>query len=255
MIRLVSVNVERSRHLDTVLAFLKEVKPHVVCMQELVEADGDFFCKELWMQMPVYVPNTREKERSGSYSEHGVGLLCALPFSNVRKIYYDGDPSSVPVSDETDPDTFNNANRAIVSADIEHEGELMRIATTHFTWSPRGEATDLQRANAQKLLEASRTLGEHVLCGDFNAPRRAPEGHIGEIFSIFAKEYKDNIPEHYLTSIDLELHRASRQGKAHEIADKMVDMLFATPAYKASNVQLISGVSDHCAIFAEISKA
>jgi len=34
----------------------------------------------------------------------------------------------------------------------------------------------------------------------------------------------------------------------------MVDCLFSTPAYKASNVKLVDGVSDHMAIVAEIRK-
>ena len=34
----------------------------------------------------------------------------------------------------------------------------------------------------------------------------------------------------------------------------MVDVLFTTPSYKASNVKLVDGLSDHMAVVADISQ-
>ncbi len=80
-----------------------------------------------------------------------------------------------------------------------------------------------------------------VLCGDFNAPRG------GEIFSELAARYRDNIPAQYTTSIDASLHRAGD-------LQLMVDGIFTTPEYQASSVLLHSGVSDHYAVTADITK-
>ncbi len=44
------------------------------------------------------------------------------------------------------------------------------------------------------------------------------------------------------------------RSKHLELADKMVDGLFTTPAYRASDVRLQFGVSDHVAIVATIEK-
>jgi hypothetical protein len=49
-----------------------------------------------------------------------------------------------------------------------------------------------------------------------------------------------------MTSIDPKLHRAGA-------LQLMVDGLFTTPGYEASDVMLHTGVSDHCAITARIA--
>ena len=70
---------------------------------------------------------------------------------------------------------------------------------------------------------------------------------INEAFDRIARKYKDNIPKKYKTSLDQNLHRV--KGLQY-----MVDGLFTTPGYKASNVKLVDGVSDHVAIVADIEK-
>jgi hypothetical protein len=74
----------------------------------------------------------------------------------------------------------------------------------------------------------------------------APRGK--ESFSRLAKKYKDNIPPEYKTSIDQNLHKVKG-------IQFMVDGLFTTPSYKASDVKLVDGVSDHMAVVAEITKS
>ena len=78
-----------------------------------------------------------------------------------------------------------------------------------------------------------------VLCGDFNAPRG------GEIFTRLATQSRDNVPSHYVTSIDPKLHRAGP-------LQLMVDGLFSTDGYRLSEVVLHNGVSDHCTITAVV---
>ena len=73
----------------------------------------------------------------------------------------------------------------------------------------------------------------------------APRGN--ETFSRLEEKYKDNIPREYKTSIDQNLHKVKG-------IQFMVDGLFTTPVYKASNVKLVDGISDHMAVVAEINK-
>ena len=78
------------------------------------------------------------------------------------------------------------------------------------------------------------------ICGDFNAPRGRPT------WDAIAAKYKDNIPEHYKSSIDA-MHRAGA-------LPYLVDGIFTTPGYRADNVELHEGISDHKAITATITK-
>jgi endonuclease/exonuclease/phosphatase family metal-dependent hydrolase len=87
---------------------------------------------------------------------------------------------------------------------------------------------------------------DFALCGDFNAPRG------GEIFTTLASHYTDNIPSKYETSIHVALHRAGSVDGAR-LAHLMVDGLFTTSGYAASDVRLEFGVSDHAAIVATIA--
>jgi endonuclease/exonuclease/phosphatase family metal-dependent hydrolase len=123
------------------------------------------------------------------------------------------------------------------------------IATTHFTWSPKGEANDDQRRDQAALFAILDSLGEFAFAGDFNAPRGK------ETFSKFAERYQDNIPPHYETSIDVTLHKTRNNPVENARVGKyMVDGLFTTPQYQASNVRLEFGISDHAAIIATIEK-
>lgn len=53
--KLISLNIENNLHHKTVLAFLKKEKADVVCLQELLEEDFEFFKKELNLD-GVYQP-------------------------------------------------------------------------------------------------------------------------------------------------------------------------------------------------------
>ena len=81
---------------------------------------------------------------------------------------------------------------------------------------------------------------EIVFCGDFNAPRG------GEVFSTLATVFTDNIPSSVTTTMDNALHRVG-----DKLRPLVVDGLF-TRGYKASNVRVVCGVSDHCAVVGEI---
>lgn len=238
-LKLISVNIERSKHLERVLPFLRGERPQVVCLQELCEIDVPLF-REIFPSLH-FVPQTKETELDGRVLVHGCAIATASASTRYDTAYYAGDPAIMPESNAADPSTFINNNGVLISADIEGDQGLMRICTTHFTWSADGQATDLQREHMRSLLDVLTKRDEFVLCGDFNAPRGR------EIFGMLASRYKDEIPPSYMTSIDASLHRAGN-------LQLMVDGLFTTPAYTAQNVSLVGGVSDHLAIVAEVRK-
>lgn len=241
-IKLVSLNIERSKHLDIVLPFLGAQKPDVVCVQEILKNDIMQFVATLGGAEYVFAPAFRHMETPDN------PIVGEAIFSRLRIVrkdirYYVGNANDVPESSPSEAAKTGRSpkNCALVTAEVEKEGSMFIIGTTHFTWSPAGMATSEQRINMRKLLGTLEMQENLVLTGDFNAPRG------GEIFSMLADRYKDNVPAHYTTSIDGNLHRAGQ-------LDLMVDGLFSTPGYAVSNVRMICGVSDHCALSAEISR-
>ena len=121
------------------------------------------------------------------------------------------------------------------------EQQLYRVCTTHFRWTPDGEADDAQRTDMIALLSVLESLQDFVLVGDFNTPRG------GDMFAELANRYKDNVPREFTSSLDPTLHRAAP-------LERMVDGIFTTPCYVVSDVEMISGISDHRALVANISR-
>ena len=240
-LKLVCLNIEKDRHLDRIAPFLSEQMPDVFCAQEVYESSIPAIAEALSGSEYVYVPMTGRPKESPPQMQ-GVAIFSRLPVKARDVRYYVGAPGQVPDSDDNDPLTYNANNRPLVICDIEQDGNVFRICTTHFTWTPDGQPTDEQRKDTKALLALLDDAGELVLAGDFNVPRG------GELFGMLAARYKDNVPSHYTTSIDGDLHKRGQ-------LNRMVDGIFSTPNYVVSGVEMISGVSDHKALIATISHA
>jgi endonuclease/exonuclease/phosphatase family metal-dependent hydrolase len=242
-LKLVCLNIERSKHLDLVIPFLKRQQADVVCLQELQESDVALFEKELGSRC-VFAPMVNHPPDEGSKPiVNGDAVLTRLPIQKSAIRYYAGDGKNI----EHEAPKYIPAQRGFVAVDVEKEGTVYRIVNTHFTWTPDGKLSDEQRRDIAELFRMLAAFEEFVLVGDFNAPRG------GEIFGMLAQRYKDNVPTKYETSLDILLHRVGKTNP-QELASKMVDGIFSTPGYSVSEVKMISGVSDHCAIVATIAK-
>jgi endonuclease/exonuclease/phosphatase family metal-dependent hydrolase len=249
---LVCLNVEHSKHLDKVLPFLAERQPDVTCVQELSDADIPQF-EAVVGSLIAYEPMSFRPNRNNTHE--GPAIFSRHPVDNVQIRFYRGEPRELPPFDMSTPERkYETENGPFIWCDVPKGGVTYRVGTTHFTWTPDGTTSDLQRIDLKKLLPILEEAEELVFCGDFNAPRG------GEIFDELAARYKDNIPPEYDWSLDLSLHRAGG-GKIQEdvarigLPGLMVDGLFTTPDYRAHGVSLVSGVSDHMAIVATIEKA
>lgn len=243
-LRLVSINIERSNHIARVLPFLKASDADVICIQELCERDIPEFESLLGMRA-VYAPvglHPADPPEEGAVMT-GIAFFSREAPLSIREIYYKGDRTQA----ETAPAHRTATDAPLLCADIDCDGTTYRVLSTHFTWTPDGSASDEQRVDMRKLLNTLSAEGEFVLCGDFNAPRG------GEIFAELASRYTDNIPPQYATSIDVTLHKRGRE-RPHELSDKMVDGLFTTPGYRARDVELHFGISDHAAVTALIER-
>jgi endonuclease/exonuclease/phosphatase family metal-dependent hydrolase len=232
------LNIEMSKHLDRVCEFLSRNRPEIVCIQELCERDVERIGAALDGATKFFVPMTKRTEGN---TVTGVGVFSRLPIVNQLALYYRGSPQSVPEFDLTSAYTKSKTqNHMVAVCDVEKESKTFRIGTTHFTWTPDGTADDTQRQDLKALLECLDSLDQFVLCGDFNFPRG------GDLFATMASRFKDNIPMRYTTSIDPNLHRAGP-------LQLMIDGVFSTTRYAVWDVELHSGVSDHCAVTYKMS--
>ena len=239
-ISFISLNIEGSRHLERVRDFVLDKKPDVVCMQEVLESNFEQFKKDFGMD-GVYFPMTRlpDDYRRDAGKVVGLAIFSKLEIKSSSISQYYGPSGEVKVFEEG-----NGANTeafAVLKVKIVFGDKDYDILTTHFVWTHDGEADEHQREALKGLFSVLEKEKSFILCGDFNAPRGR------EIFTKIASVYKDNIPAEYESSIDPNLHRKNG-------LRLMVDGLFSTSDYRAENVKLVCGVSDHCAVTANISK-
>ncbi len=246
--KLISLNIELNKHRDKVLSFLKKENPDVICLQEILEEDFPIYKKDLEMEgvlemwyLMNFIKDSHHAKLNGQ--KHGVAIFAKRILSSGF-IYYNGSKENINESTNEFPlDKPIQDNNVLLWIETENDKrEKFKFMTTHLPVTKNGDTTDYQLEIVSKLLKKLEEIPEFILCGDTNAPRGK------EAFSLLANKYKDNIPEEYQTSLDQNLHRV--KGLMY-----MVDGLFTTPGYKAENVKLIDGVSDHMAIVADIEKS
>ncbi len=240
--KLISLNIEGDNHYDRIFPFFTAQQPDVICVQEMFAVDLPMFEEKLGMK-GVHLPLLRANLAFPEVHLHargdwGLALFSMHPLQDVRVGHYVKKEGELPIYHGTNA---NELNRAVLTADVAKDGVTYKIATTHFTWSPRGTVTDLQRHDLRSLFKVLDEVGDCILCGDFNAPRGR------EIFDALATRFTDNIPRDVKTTIDQHLHR--QPGITF-----VVDGLFTSPVYTARDVRVVDGVSDHCAIVATITK-
>lgn len=242
--KIVSLNIELNRHHDLVLPFLKREMPDVICLQEVLEEDFDMYKRELGMdgihRSTSYITDQVHPESTGK--REGVAIF-SKSISDFGFSFYVGGLDNIDRTfDEYVKDNPLIKSRVLLWSDIKgSNGEIFRVINSHMPITHHGEVTKEQLEATEIFIQQARELGDFVFCGDTNAPRGR------EAFDRMAVEFKDNIPSHYKRSLDPKLHRAKD-------AELMVDCLFTTPKYEATNVLLKDGVSDHMAVVAEIRK-
>lgn len=236
--KIISVNIEKRRHLDSLKRFFQQEQADVICMQELDKQDLALFAEVTGL--PFSFTPMCKNEVTGDVM--GIGIF-AKGITQYRAHFIGGfSGDSLPViKNGSRLDEYNSVIWQVLIATITINNDLYTIATTHLPATDGGLISDFQREAFAGLEKALLAYDELLLCGDFNAPRGR------EIFSKLSETYTDNIPETYITSLDQNLHRAG-------YIPYVVDGVFSTKHYQVENVELKSGVSDHLAIVGDVKK-
>ncbi len=247
--KLISLNVEGSKHWDLITPFLRGEDPDVVCLQEIYRDDAERIAAAFGME-PAFAPMClRMHGQPAVLKEQGIAILSRLPMEKPAIHDYHLSGQALMEINETDHDHIDaTVRRSLLSAPVHHEEGIFTVATTHFTLTPDGLPREYQYAAADGLFAALAAFPEIVLCGDFNMPRG-----VNALYPRFAKSYRDAIPSSYASSLDTSLHRAGGNPDIAKIFKTyMVDYLFLSQGYRAEKVRLQAGVSDHCAIVATV---
>jgi endonuclease/exonuclease/phosphatase family metal-dependent hydrolase len=239
--KLISLNLEGKRHLDTALPFLDAEAADVLC---LMEASQDL---EPWLtEQGYFVTFAPMVIRTQDGRQFPDGVMLASKEEHTAEVFYyhQATPEITHYNKEDKRETIAHP---VIFASI---GE-QHIATTHFTWNPVGETADEnQTTDLAKLLAYLQTKPAHVLCGDFNIPR-----HHNRLYEELLKHYADMIPASYASSLDAKYHRAGADPELQKLfRDFMVDYVLTQPPYEASDVRLQFDVSDHAAVIATVTR-
>lgn len=232
-LKIISLNIETDRHFDRIIPFLKQHRPDVILLQEVLFKDIPKLEDELEMKSVFAI--MKVLVRKEDQQPLGIATFSSLPMINYST-YYRGDGAHPPIVSEADP---TNTTQVILVTEVVKNKKSYCLVNTHFTWTPDGQPNNLQHHDLQALFKHLSPISDFILCGDFNAPR----GRI--IFDKIASKYKDNIPTYITTTIDKNLHRAGD-------LQLVVDGLFSTPKYRVESVELFDNLSDHYAISAKI---
>jgi endonuclease/exonuclease/phosphatase family metal-dependent hydrolase len=250
MIKLITLNVEGSRHWPQILPFLERERPDVLCLQELFERDLAML-KKLFNYEAVFLPMYRDRYQEEVVETLGIALLVKNQFRNTHSDYYHKGIAEIQTHDRTSVESkMKTTYYGLVWGDVEINGKGFTIAATHFTWTPDGTPNEYQDKDAGSLFKILETIPSVVLCGDFNVPR----GN-NRIYHRLVERYKDNIPSAFATTMDVERHKVrSNPVEREKLKRFVVDFIFSTPEYQVTNVRQQFGVSDHTAIIAEVNR-
>lgn len=245
--KLITLNIERNKHFDTVMPFIVAEMPDVLCLQEIFESDVYRF--EALNYTCAFLPMTKVLLNEETHVL-GTALCSHSPISEVHSTYFLDFKNGLQIHDTRD--IINTVRYGVIGGTINVNNDLYHIITMHFTWTPHGaDPSTEQSESLEKLLTYTKNLPPHIICGDFNIPRTE-----SYLYEKIAKHYTDQIPLEYRSSLDRNKHLVgANPEKAFMFDSYMVDYIFTQPPYVAKDVRLIFGVSDHAAAVATILKS
>lgn len=247
--KLISLNIEGNRHLDRVLPFILREMPDVLCLMEVQEPDVHRFTE---LGYETFFKPMMIRTVSGEPVKEGL-LYCTKKETvavESRRTYYLVDESGA-IQNYDESLEHLGVNSVCVFGDLRFEGRSYTVGTIHFTWTPQGTSpSPMQYRSMDRLLGFLTREKPHVMCGDFNIPRRK-----SPLYETLTEHYTDTIPPTYASSLDPTLHKlAGRKDREEVITSFMVDYVFTQPPYLAEDVHLEFGLSDHAGVVATVRK-
>ena len=234
-----SLNIEADRHLDKVVSYLAANMPDVVFLQEVYKIHAEEIAAQFEYQLSFapHVDFNISEHIFKPLGEWGIATLTKVKPVNVQLDYYSEHPVVIP---HEFMKTLKHP-RALLVSEIVIEGKRYFFANTHFTWALTTDADVVQLPDYQRLQKLLDKMPSFVLAGDLNTNRGS------RVYQELASRYIDQLPSNVKSTLDPILFRKPE-------LELVVDHLFSTPDYHMENVQVLTGLSDHCGIAATIKK-
>lgn len=233
-------NLPSSWRFDRILDFIYHQAPEVVLLQEVYENDLERYSNALGGRMVFSRYCNLSLTNSAEEAEGwGVAIGSRLRLFDVKEHYYD----RTPISPESI--VLNNGSEhahSLLLASLRIGSERFNVGTIHATWHNDGKPSDKQLRDFEQLAVLLDGVPDLVLTGDFNSPR----GQI--IFDSIARMYRDNIPSDIETTNDVTV-------RPEATWRLVIDGFFTSRHYRAENVRMVQGLSDHKGILGEVQKA
>lgn len=238
--KVVTINIEGTKHFDRWIPFVQQEDPDVLCLQEVYAVDLDRISTDIGMRY-TFVPTLLINDFFEDVERHdvrdwGIAVFYKKLPRQVHAEYYTKDatkPGSLPLWNGRVGDIWK---QAVIVARF--EGGIS-VACTHFAWTKEGVATDYQRSYMRDLLHVLHRHQPIVFCGDLNAPRGRATWEMVE------DHYEDNIPADTFSTLDPVLHKVP--GLPY-----IVDGFFTSSELEVTDVRVVDGVSDHRAVVGEV---
>jgi endonuclease/exonuclease/phosphatase family metal-dependent hydrolase len=244
-LKLLQWNIWESHNVDQIIAFLKDLNPDILCLQELryphLPVSQDDIQKHIASSLGLYsyceIAQTWNN-RYGIYSQ-GNGIFSKYPILEKTSFFLqESKPKPVDASDE---------GRIYVEATINANGKQLTIGTTHLSYTKRFVTTQKKKTEVEKLLKiVKEKSGNYILAGDLNS---RPYSWTIKQISKTLKHCGPNLTNNSWTVIPFDYKGF------HETELKWrLDYVFASKELYISSAKILkSNLSDHLPIFVEFS--
>lgn len=242
--KVIQLNIERNKHLERFIPFLLAEQPDVVCLEEVMERTVPQLEDKLGMQAtfaPMAILRGYEPDTEGD--RWGICFLSRVNHRVVEEVYLVGSRDEIRIHTyKALMAGVDTIAKVLLVVEVEEQRSVFTLGMTHFTWAPNGQVSDLQEHDMATLEGVLDRYPKLILCGDFNIPRG------NKLYERLAARFTDNVPSTVTTTIDQKLHR--KTGLMY-----VVDYLFSTPHFTVTDIRVVDGVSDHCALVANVETA
>ena len=138
MLKLITVNIEETKHYNRVLALLTKEKPDIVYLQE---APQSFSVKLTQLGFETSFAPMSIRTIDDKLESTGLMAASKLPFAHKTKYYHGGVSTIVEFDRNNRKET---SSYAYIITTINTAGNTFNIATTHVMQTPDGLENDFQ---------------------------------------------------------------------------------------------------------------
>lgn len=158
-----------------ILSQLRSLHPDIICLQEVTKnaqktgrMDApQFLMSEL--QFYGFYVTAQERLKQGKTRSQGNMILSRYPIVAQNHVFVQ------PANDDIASSDYSKEGRVLLLADIQVEDTLLKIGTTHLSYTDRFVETLSKKVEANALLEATEGFENNfILTGDFNVTESSP---------------------------------------------------------------------------------